>query len=84
MDPEDLEKETINQRKRQQITIPANNYSKKWSRNRKFKITIEDKPQVNLKYLVYYALLWIIYIDNLYSIYIVLKKKSARYLIKIY
>ena len=52
--------------------------------NRHFKITNKNKLQVNLKYLVYYTLLQIAYIDDLYSIYIVLNKKSARYLIKIY
>ena len=44
MDPEDLEEETIDQRKRQQITIPAKDYSEKWSKNRQFKMTNKNKP----------------------------------------
>ena len=45
MDPEDLEDENaIGQRKKWQITIPAKDYFEKWSRNRQFEITIEDKP----------------------------------------
>ena len=85
IDLEDLkELKNLNWRKKQQITIPAKDYSEEWSRNRQFKITNKDKPRVNLKYLVYYTLLQIVYIDDLCSIYIVLKKKSVRYLIKIY
>ena len=85
MDLKDLkELKYLNQRKKQQITILVKNYSKKQSRNRQFKITNKDKPQVNLKYLVYYTLSQIVYIDNLCSIYIVPKEKSARYLIKIH
>ena len=45
MDLEDLEEaKNINQRKRWQITIPAKNYSKEWSRNRRFKTTNKNKP----------------------------------------
>jgi hypothetical protein len=29
----------------------------------------EDKPKDNPKYLAYYILLWIVYIDNYYKIY---------------
>ena len=43
MDLEDLEEETINQKKRQQITILVKNYFKKQSRNRQFKIINKDK-----------------------------------------
>ena len=41
----------------------------------KFKATKEDKLRVDLKHPVYYMLLWIAYIDNIYSIYLVSKKK---------
>ena len=52
------------------------NYSKKWSRNRQFKITKDNKPKVNLKHPVHYILSWIAYIDNLYNIHLILKKKQ--------
>ena len=84
MDLNNLEEESTGQRKKQQITILAKNYFKKQSRNRQFKITKDNKPRVNLKYLVYYILLWIVYIDNLYNIHLALKKKQQRYLIRIY
>ena len=35
----------------------------------------ENKLKVNLKYLVYYILLQIAYINNIFSIYLVPKKK---------
>ena len=44
MDLKDLKEETTNQRKKQQIIILAKDYSEKWSRNKQFKIIIEDKP----------------------------------------
>ena len=76
MDLEDLkDKNAINQRKKWQITILVKDYFKKWSRNRQFKITKNNKPKVNLKYLVHYILLQIAYIDNLYNIHLILKKK---------
>ena len=78
------EPENLNQRKRQQITIPAKDYSEKQSRNRQFKITEDNKLKIDLKHPAHYILLWIAYVDNLCSIYIVLKKKSVRYLIRIY
>ena len=57
MDLDNLEKEFINQRIKWQITILAKDYSKKWSRNRQFKITKGNKPKINLKHLVYHTLL---------------------------
>ena len=57
MDPDNLKKESIGQRKRQQITILAKDYFKKWSRNRKFKTTKDNKFRVDLKYLTHYTLL---------------------------
>ena len=44
MDLKDLEdKNTKKQKKKQQITIPAKDYSEKQSRNRQFKIIIKNK-----------------------------------------
>ena len=75
MDLNNLEEESASQRKKQQITILVKDYFKKWSRNQQFKITKDNKPKVNLKYLAYYTLLWIVYVDNLYNIHLILKKK---------
>ena len=75
MDLNNLEKEFINQRKKWQITIPVKDYFKKWSRNRQFKIIKDNKPKINPKYLAHYTLSQIVYIDNLYNIYLALKKK---------
>ena len=57
MDLNNLEKESTGQRKKQQITILVKDYFKKWSRNRQFKITKDNKPKINLKHLVHYILL---------------------------
>ena len=44
MDLENLKEEEIaRQRKKQQITILVKDYSKKWSRNRQFKTTKDNK-----------------------------------------
>jgi hypothetical protein len=50
----------------------------------RFKLKGKDKLRVNLKHLVYYILAWIIYIDNIYKIYKVLKVKIKKYLVRIY
>ena len=84
MDLDNLEEEFTDQKKKWQITIPVKDYSKKWSRNRRFEITKDNKPKVNPKYPVYYTLLWIAYVDNLYNIHLILKKKLQRYLIRIH
>ena len=84
MDLDNLEEESINQKKRQQITIPIKDYSEKWSRNRQFKITKDNKLRVNPKHLAHYTLLQIVYVDNLYNIHFVLKKKSQQYLIRMH
>ena len=84
MELKDLENETANWRKKWQIIIPAKDYFKKWSRNKQFKITKDNKLRVNPKYLVYYILLQIAYVDNLYNIHLVLKMKQQQYLIRIY
>ena len=75
MDLDDLKEESAGWRKRQQITILVKDYFKKQSRNRKFKITKDNKFRVNLKHPTYYILLWIVYVDNLYDIHFILKKK---------
>ena len=85
MDPEDLEDENaVNWRKKWQITILVKDYFEKWSRNRWFKITEDNELKIDLKHLVYYILLWIVCVDNLCNIYLVLKKKQQRYLIRMY
>ena len=75
MNLDDLEEKSTGQKKKQQITILAKDYSEKWSRNRQFKITKDNKLRVNLKYLAHYILLQIVYVDNLYNIYLIPKKK---------
>jgi len=44
----------------------------------------DDKLRVNLRYLVHYTLLWIIYIDNYYNIYKILKERNYKYLVRMY
>jgi len=43
-----------------------------------------NKLRVNLKHLVHYTLLWIVYIEDYYNIYKTLKKKNYKYLARIY
>ena len=50
----------------------------------RFKLKDKDKLRVNLKHLVYYILVQIVYIDNQYSIYKALKVKNKKYLVRIY
>ena len=50
----------------------------------RFKLKDEDKLRVDLKHLAYYILVQIIYIDNQYNIYKVLKAKNKKYLVRIY
>ena len=45
-------------------------------RNYRFKLKDKDELRVNLKYLAYYTLSWIIYVDNYYNIYRILKVKN--------
>ena len=75
MELKDLEEENTDQKKKQQITILARNYSKKWSRNKQFKITKDNKPKINLKHPAHYILLWIACVDDLCDIYLAPKKK---------
>ena len=44
MDLNNLEEESVGQRKKWQITILVKDYSEKWSRNRQFKIINKNKP----------------------------------------
>jgi len=50
----------------------------------RFKLKDKDKLRVNLKYLAYYILAWIAYIDNMCNIYKTPKNKHRKYLIRIY
>ena len=84
MELNNLEEESIGQRKKWQIIILAKDYFKKWSRNRQFKITEDDELKINLKHLVHYTLLQIACVDDLCNIYLILKKKQQRYPIRIY
>ena len=54
------------------------------SLRQRFKLKNKDKPRVNLKHLVYYILVQIIYIDDQYNIYKALKVKNRKYLVRIY
>ena len=54
------------------------------SLRQRFKLKDKDKLRVNLKYLVYYILVQIVYIDNQYDIYKALKIKNKKYLVRIY
>ena len=56
MDLDNLKEESIGWRKKWQITILAKDYSKKWSRNRRFKTTEDNKPKINLKHLAHHTL----------------------------
>jgi len=44
----------------------------------------DNKLRVNLKYLVYYTLLWIVCVDNYYNIYKILKARNYKYLVRMY
>jgi len=44
----------------------------------------DDELRVNLKYLVYYTLLWIAYIDDYCNIYETLKVRNYKYPVRIY
>ena len=49
-----------------------------------FKFKDKDEPRVGLRHLAHYILSWIIYVDNYYKIYKILKEKYKRYLVRIY
>jgi len=50
----------------------------------RFKLKDKDKLRVNLKYIAYYILSWIAYMDDTCNIYRVLKDKNRKYLVRIY
>ena len=80
----DLEDRLTDQRSNKQIIILVNNRLIFRSLRQRFKLKDKDKLRVNLKYLAYYILAWIIYIDNQCNIYKALKVKNKKYLIRIY
>ena len=80
----DLEEELIDQRSNKGIIILVNKELIFRSLRQRFKLKDKDKPRVNLKYLAYYILVQIIYIDNQYNIYKALKAKNKKYLVRIY
>jgi len=49
-----------------------------------FKKEEDNKLRVDPKHLAYYTLLWIVYIDDYYNIYEVLKKRNYKYLVRMY
>ena len=60
----DLEDRLIDQRSNKIIIILVNNRLIFRSLRQRFKLKNKDEPRVNLKYLAYYILVQIIYIDN--------------------
>jgi len=49
-----------------------------------FKKEEDDELRVDLKHLVYYTLLWIVYVDNYYNIHKILKARNYKYLVRMY
>jgi len=50
----------------------------------RFKLKNKNELRVNLKYIAYYILLWIAYMDNTCNIYRAPKDKNRKYLVRIY
>ena len=80
----ELEDGLMDQRSNKQIAILVSEGLMFRSLRQRFKLKEEDKPRVNLKYLVYYILVQIIYIDDQYNIYKAPKAKNKKYLVRIY
>ena len=80
----DLEDRLIDQRSNKRIIILVNKGLTFRYLRQRFKLKNKDKPRVNLKHLVYYILVQIIYIDDQYNIYKALKAKNKKYLVRIY
>ena len=80
----DLEEGLTDQRSNKRIVILVNEGLIFRSLRQRFKLKDKDKPRVNLKHLVYYILVQIIYIDDQYNIYKALKVKNKKYLVRIY
>ena len=79
-----LEERLEDQRSNRQIIVLVNEIATFRSPRQRFKLKDKDKPRVNLKYLAYYTLLWIAYIDNICKIYKALKVKNKKYLVRQY
>jgi len=50
----------------------------------RFKLKNKDKLRVNPKYIAYYTLSWIAYVDNICNIHRAPKDKNRKYLVRIY
>ena len=80
----DLEDRLIDQRSNKRIIILVNEGLIFRSLRQRLKLKSENKLRVNLKYLAYYILAQIIYINNQYNIYKAPKAKNKKYLVRIY
>ena len=80
----DLEEGLTEQRNNRQVLVLANKGLIFRSLRQRFKLKDKDELRVNLKYLAYYILVQIIYIDNQCDIYKALKAKKKKYLVRIY
>jgi len=67
-----------------QVLVPANNIVTFRLTRERFKLKDEDKLRINLKYLAYYILAWIVYIDDMYNMYKIPKDKYQKYLVRMY
>ena len=79
-----LEERLEDWRSNRQILVPANEIATFRLPRQRFKLKDEDEPRVNLKHLVYYTLVQIICVDNIYKMYKVLKVKNKKYLARQY
>jgi len=50
----------------------------------RFKLKDKDKLRVNLKYIAYYTLSWIAYMEDIYNMHRAPKDKNQKYLVRIY
>ena len=79
-----LKEQAINQREIIQVLVLVNNIVTFRLTQERVKLKNKDELRVNLKHLVYYTLLWIVYVDNICNIYRTSKDKYCKYLIRIY
>ena len=80
----DLKDRLMDQKSNKRIIIPVNKGLMFRSLRQRFKLKDKDKLRVNLKHLVYYILVQIIYIDNQCNIYKAPKAKNKKYPVRIY
>ena len=80
----DLEEGLTDQRSNKRIIILVNEGLIFRSLRQRFKLKDKDELRVNLKYLAYYILVQIAYIDDQCDIYKALKAKNKKYLVRIY